>query len=100
MISNFFSLLFQIVLTSMHKYQPRIHVIRTADPSQIPWCPQSTFTFSETEFVAVTAYQVSRFFKLIVLIVLERRTELHKKSNIFSFPQKKFQNFQIVYFSQ
>lgn len=43
----------------MHKYQPRIHVIRTNDLSQIPWAPQQAFVFPETEFVAVTAYQVS-----------------------------------------
>jgi hypothetical protein len=48
----------QIVLTSMHKYQPRIHIVRTSDPSQIPWSPQKSFAFHETEFVAVTAYQV------------------------------------------
>ncbi|XP_055624595.1 T-box transcription factor TBX6-like [Toxorhynchites rutilus septentrionalis] len=53
-----------IVLTSMHKYQPRIHVIKTSDPSQIPWSPQSPFTFPETEFVAVTAYQNDRITKL------------------------------------
>lgn len=49
----------QIVLASMHKYQPRLHVIRTADLAQIPWAPQQAFVFAETEFVAVTAYQVS-----------------------------------------
>ena len=43
----------------MHKYQPRIHIIRTSDPSQIPWAAQQAFVFPETEFVAVTAYQVS-----------------------------------------
>uniref|UniRef100_A0A1B0B9D0 T-box domain-containing protein n=1 Tax=Glossina palpalis gambiensis TaxID=67801 RepID=A0A1B0B9D0_9MUSC len=48
-----------IVLASMHKYQPRIHVIRTADLAQIPWAPQQGFVFPETEFVAVTAYQIS-----------------------------------------
>ncbi|ETN64665.1 hypothetical protein AND_003584 [Anopheles darlingi] len=47
-----------VVLTSMHKYQPRIHIIRTSDPSQIPWAAQQAFVFPETEFVAVTAYQV------------------------------------------
>lgn len=51
-------ILMQIVLTSMHKYQPRIHIVRTSDPSQIPWSPQKSFAFHETEFVAVTAYQV------------------------------------------
>lgn len=50
-----------MVLTSMHKYQPRLHIIRTSEPSQIPWAPQQSFTFPETEFVAVTAYQVRIF---------------------------------------
>lgn len=50
---------FQIVLTSMHKYQPRLIVVRTSDPNQITWAPYQSFTFPETEFVAVTAYQVS-----------------------------------------
>jgi T-box protein 6 len=50
----------------MHKYQPRIHIVRTSDPSQIPWSPQKSFAFAETEFVAVTAYQVNiRHSKLI-----------------------------------
>lgn len=49
----------QIVLTSMHKYRPRLHVIRTSEPSQIPWSPSQVFFFPDTDFVAVTAYQVS-----------------------------------------
>ncbi|XP_055845921.1 T-box transcription factor TBX2-like isoform X2 [Episyrphus balteatus] len=53
-----------IVLASMHKYQPRIHIIRTSDPTQIPWSPQQAFVFPETEFVAVTAYQNDRITKL------------------------------------
>ncbi|XP_058065267.1 T-box-containing protein TBX6L-like [Anopheles bellator] len=53
-----------IVLTSMHKYQPRLHVIKAADATQIPWAPQQAFTFPETEFVAVTAYQNDRITKL------------------------------------
>ncbi|XP_037939063.1 T-box transcription factor T-like [Teleopsis dalmanni] len=53
-----------IVLASMHKYQPRIHIIRTADLTQIPWAPQQAFLFPETEFVAVTAYQNDRITKL------------------------------------
>ncbi|XP_023298523.2 T-box-containing protein TBX6L-like [Lucilia cuprina] len=53
-----------IVLASMHKYQPRIHVIRTNDLAQIPWAPQQAFVFPETEFVAVTAYQNDRITKL------------------------------------
>ncbi|CAO1299040.1 unnamed protein product [Diamesa tonsa] len=53
-----------IVLTSMHKYQIRIHIVRTSEPSQIPWSPQQSYTFNETEFVAVTAYQNDRITKL------------------------------------
>ncbi|XP_068149404.1 T-box-containing protein TBX6L [Drosophila tropicalis] len=53
-----------IVLASMHKYQPRLHVIRTADRVQIPWAPQQAFVFPETEFIAVTAYQNDRITKL------------------------------------
>lgn len=55
----FFLFNLQIVLTSMHKYQPRLHIIRTSDPAQIPWAPQQAYLFAETDFVAVTAYQVS-----------------------------------------
>lgn len=49
-----------VVLQSLHKYQPRLHVVEvnedgTEDTSQ-PGRVQ-TFTFTETQFVAVTAYQ-------------------------------------------
>ncbi|XP_050333371.1 T-box protein 2-like [Bactrocera neohumeralis] len=53
-----------IVLASMHKYQPRLHIIRTSDLTQLPWSPQQAFVFPETEFVAVTAYQNDRITKL------------------------------------
>ncbi|PNF41015.1 hypothetical protein B7P43_G08821 [Cryptotermes secundus] len=46
-----------VVLTSMHKYVPRIHVIKTSDIMALSWSPTATFTFPETEFIAVTAYQ-------------------------------------------
>lgn len=42
----------------MHKYQPRIHVIMASDLNQVPWAPQQAYDFPETEFMAVTAYQV------------------------------------------
>ncbi|CAD7004866.1 unnamed protein product [Ceratitis capitata] len=53
-----------IVLASMHKYQPRLHIIRTSDLTQLPWAAQQAFVFPETEFVAVTAYQNDRITKL------------------------------------
>lgn len=54
------SALQMVVLQSLHKYQPRLHVVEvnedgTEDTSQ-PGRVQ-TFTFTETQFVAVTAYQ-------------------------------------------
>ncbi|XP_068119212.1 T-box transcription factor TBX21 [Hyperolius riggenbachi] len=45
-----------VVLQSLHKYQPRLHVTRLTESGASE--PQShTFTFPETEFIAVTAYQ-------------------------------------------
>ncbi|KAM3922806.1 T-box transcription factor TBX21 isoform 2-T2 [Leptodactylus fuscus] len=45
-----------VVLQSLHKYQPRLHVTRLSDTGNPE--PQShTFTFPETQFIAVTAYQ-------------------------------------------
>ncbi|XP_006010469.1 T-box brain protein 1b [Latimeria chalumnae] len=49
-----------VVLQSLHKYQPRLHVVEvnedgTEDSSQ-PGRVQ-TYTFPETQFIAVTAYQ-------------------------------------------
>jgi T-box protein 6 len=48
----------QVVLASMHKYMPRIHVVKTSDIMALSCSPTATFTFPETEFIAVTAYQV------------------------------------------
>uniref|UniRef100_A0A4W4FXW0 T-box domain-containing protein n=2 Tax=Electrophorus electricus TaxID=8005 RepID=A0A4W4FXW0_ELEEL len=49
-----------VVLQSLHKYQPRVHLVEvsedgTEDSSQSERVP--TFTFPETQFIAVTAYQ-------------------------------------------
>lgn len=56
--------LFQIILHSMHKYQPRVHVIRkdfSSDLSPTKPVPVGdgvkTFNFPETVFTTVTAYQ-------------------------------------------
>ncbi|EDV21597.1 Tbx2/3 protein [Trichoplax adhaerens] len=45
------------ILNSMHKYQPRIHIIHANDLFQYPHNTMKTFVFKETEFIAVTAYQ-------------------------------------------
>lgn len=53
----------QIILQSMHKYKPRVHIIiqdSRFDLSQTPSLPAAgvqTFSFKETEFTTVTAYQ-------------------------------------------
>lgn len=49
-----------IVLQSLHKYQPRLHVVEVKeDGSEDPFLPAKTqtFIFPETQFIAVTAYQ-------------------------------------------
>ncbi|XP_029572414.1 T-box transcription factor TBX3 isoform X3 [Salmo trutta] len=45
------------ILNSMHKYQPRFHVVRANDILKLPYSTFRTYVFSETEFIAVTAYQ-------------------------------------------
>ncbi|GFR86072.1 T-box transcription factor TBX2 [Elysia marginata] len=45
------------ILNSMHKYQPRLHLVRTDDILKIPFSPYRSFLFRETVFIAVTAYQ-------------------------------------------
>ncbi len=59
-----FSSLQQIILNSMHKYQPRIHIIKRKQESSVNEPVTSleaeeyrTFVFPETVFIAVTAYQ-------------------------------------------
>lgn len=49
----------QVVLNSLHKYQPKIHVIRvsTDDKPFQRGKIENTFQFPETQFIAVTAYQ-------------------------------------------
>ncbi|KAK3087238.1 hypothetical protein FSP39_003446 [Pinctada imbricata] len=46
-----------IVLNSMHKYQPRIHVIEVGSCGPNDQKNLQTHAFPETQFIAVTAYQ-------------------------------------------
>lgn len=55
----------------MHRYQPRIHLVRLAAGRSIPTTPKQldeldhkTFVFPETVFTAVTAYQNQLITKL------------------------------------
>ncbi|XP_047465424.1 T-box transcription factor TBX6 [Mugil cephalus] len=57
----FFS--FQIILHSLHKYQPRVHVIEARDV--LRWGGgQHSFVFPETQFITVTAYQNNKITEL------------------------------------
>jgi hypothetical protein len=53
----------QIMLNSLHKYEPRIHIVKVESGLK-PGGGHSqkivkTFTFPPTQFIAVTAYQVN-----------------------------------------
>ena len=48
---------FQTILNSMHKYQPRFHLVRACDIMQLPYSTFRTYVFKESQFIAVTAYQ-------------------------------------------
>ncbi|RMX53725.1 hypothetical protein pdam_00000392 [Pocillopora damicornis] len=52
------------ILNSMHKYQPRIHVVRADDTYKHPYSNFKTFSFPETAFIGVTAYQNEKITKL------------------------------------
>jgi hypothetical protein len=62
----------------MHRYQPRLHIVKTNDLIKIPWSPIKTFIFKETQFIAVTAYQnekviksfLSFFFSLYINVMI------------------------------
>lgn len=51
------SVCLQTILNSMHKYQPRFHVVKANNLLKLPLSTFRTFIFTETEFMAVTAYQ-------------------------------------------
>ncbi|KAM4634114.1 T-box-containing protein TBX6L-like [Polymixia lowei] len=53
-----------IIMHSMHRYFPRFHVIQADSPYTVCWGPFQTFSFPETSFTAVTAYQNIKITKL------------------------------------
>nr|XP_002126887.2 T-box-containing protein 2-like [Ciona intestinalis] len=54
----------KFLIHSMHRYQPRIHIVRTDDVNTLHLQPMSTFAFPQTAFVTVTAYQNGQITKL------------------------------------
>ncbi|XP_038059879.1 T-box transcription factor TBX1-like isoform X2 [Patiria miniata] len=56
-----------IILNSMHRYQPRFHVVHVSGRKDFDDAPErdfKTFIFQETQFTAVTAYQNHRITQL------------------------------------
>ncbi|XP_067652020.1 T-box transcription factor TBX20-like [Haliotis asinina] len=58
-----------VILNSMHKYQPRIHLLKKTDDTQLPLSSLDmqkvkSFIFKETVFIGVTAYQNQLITKL------------------------------------
>ncbi|KGL82703.1 T-box transcription factor TBX2-B, partial [Tinamus guttatus] len=53
------------ILNSMHKYQPRFHIVRANDILKLPYSTFRTYVFPETDFIAVTAYQNDKGWGLI-----------------------------------
>lgn len=54
----------QMVLNSMHKYQPRIIILQSENPAALHWAPSKVIDFKETAFIAVTAYQNDKVTKM------------------------------------
>uniref|UniRef100_A0A1A9ZGP5 T-box domain-containing protein n=1 Tax=Glossina pallidipes TaxID=7398 RepID=A0A1A9ZGP5_GLOPL len=55
---------YETILNSMHKYQPRFHLVRANDILKLPYSTFRTYVFKETEFIAVTAYQNEKITQL------------------------------------
>lgn len=60
----------QVVLNSMHKYQPKIIIANTSDLRDMLLASSVTKIFRKTSFIAVTAYQV-RFARFIFSVNVE-----------------------------
>jgi len=61
----------QIMLNSLHKYEPRVHIVRVGGPRRMI----TSHAFPETQFIAVTAYQNEEVqakitFLLLLLLLL------------------------------
>ncbi|KAK7933221.1 hypothetical protein WMY93_004117 [Mugilogobius chulae] len=52
------------ILNSMHKYQPRFHIVKAHDVLKLPYSTFKTYVFPETQFIAVTAYQNDKITQL------------------------------------
>ncbi|XP_062446353.1 T-box-containing protein TBX6L [Rhea pennata] len=53
-----------IILHSMHRYKPRFHIVQADDLFSVRWSIFQVFSFPETVFTSVTAYQNEKITKL------------------------------------
>ena len=54
----------------MHRYHPRFHIVQADDMFSVRWSVFQTFTFPETSFTAVTAYQNTKVgFRLLTRLL-------------------------------
>jgi hypothetical protein len=68
-ITLLFFIFLKIILNSMHRYQPRVHCVYSPSSKTDELLVQQTqafrtFTFPETKFIGVTAYQNHRITQL------------------------------------
>lgn len=62
-----------IVLQSLHKYQPRLHIVEVTEDGVEDMSNEArtqTFTFPENQFIAVTAYQNTDVRHSLSLLIL------------------------------
>ncbi|XP_038656687.1 T-box transcription factor TBX6-like [Scyliorhinus canicula] len=53
-----------VILHSMHRYQPRFHIVQSNHLYSLHWNSCATFVFPEMAFIAVTAYQNTQITQL------------------------------------
>lgn len=82
----------QIVLNSMHRYQPRIHLVKCRGKdddksykiTDLSKEEHKTFIFPEAIFTAVTAYQNQLVSKFIYILLFIRHLIIHLFIYIFN----------------
>ena len=71
----------QILLQSMHKYQPRINILywdgklpfQITPREMLRLCVKKSFMFEQTQFIAVTAYQNHEVETFLLCVIFIKR---------------------------
>lgn len=80
----------QIMLNSLHKYEPRVHLVRVGSEQR----RVLTFPFPETQFIAVTAYQNEEVTSLKIKYNPFAKAFLDAKERPEGVYQRDFQSYQ------